>query len=941
MLLRAGTVLNDRYEILNTVGTGGMADVYRARDNVLKRAVAVKVLKEEYSTDAGFVAKFRREAQAAGGFSHPNIVSVYDVGDQNGMYYIVMELVEGITLKKYIEKTGRMPEREAVEVAMQVARGLEAAHEQGIIHRDVKPQNIIISREGKIKVADFGIARMSSKETISNTTMGSVHYISPEQARGGACDARSDIYSLGVTMFEMVTGQVPFDGENSVAVALKHVQDPMPSPRQIEPGISGNLEKIILKCTQKNPAYRYSSMAALLLDLRRLIVSPGEDFVVLHQEEENDPSLRMSKQDADILKVAGITSSGRDWMDAEQALLALEEGAPRAAAQQEEDRRAEAKAKRTEHILSYIMLGIAVLILVLIIAIAFKACALFGPTDPAVTTTAVPHVSRNTTAAPTDATTPSVPGSSAAASAAPTTTAPPSAETTTQDRPIETNPENTVVVPGFTGKSIEEARELAEDLGLGVSFETQYVQNDTEPVIVDQNYPEGTVVLLGTEITLWIAVKEDTSVYVPTTIVGKSVSDASKILADAGLTVSPNAEWKASQMIEYGKVIDCKPSMGSQVERGSKIVLIISSGPATVKMPDILGQTEEEAIATLKTAGFNTDTYVHFRTETVKDSKYDADTVAKIEATVSGSLKTVSPGASVDLRGHIYLSLAASDPELPKMTGRTDLEALLTELEELGLETEVIYETESSAPAGSVSSVTVPDPETEGAVIEAAAGMIVPKGSKLTIYVRAKQVPDGLIDKSVEEAAAILKAAGIEYSFKDGAAPEDPAEARVTAVSPAAGTALKDGDTVEITFSKEHVHSFTEASRTTTDFSEEDATTIYIYRITVIHYNACSCGETRPDEEKKELITTFPKETETTPEETTTAEPETTPEETTTAVPETTAAPENTAAPETTPEATTVTEPETTTAAPEPETTTAAAEETPAEAPENTPAAGD
>ena len=155
MLLRAGTILNDRYEILNTVGTGGMADVYRARDNVLKRSVAVKVLKEEYSTDAGFVAKFRREAQAAGGFSHPNIVSVYDVGDQNGMYYIVMELVEGITLKKYIEKTGRMPEREAVEVAMQVARGLEAAHEQGIIHRDVKPQNIIISREGKIKVADF------------------------------------------------------------------------------------------------------------------------------------------------------------------------------------------------------------------------------------------------------------------------------------------------------------------------------------------------------------------------------------------------------------------------------------------------------------------------------------------------------------------------------------------------------------------------------------------------------------------------------------------------------------------------------------------------------------------------------------------------------------------------------------------------------------------
>ena len=211
MLLKNGTVLNGRYEILSMVGTGGMADVYRARDNVLKRMVAIKVLKEEYSSDAGFVAKFRREAQAAGGLSHPNIVSVYDVGEQFGTYYIVMELVEGFTLKKYIEKKGQMSQHDAVQVTMQVARGLNAAHEQGIIHRDVKPQNIMVSRDGKIKVTDFGIARINDSQTSGANTMGSVHYISPEQARGGVCDERSDIYSLGITLYEMVTGRKPGD----------------------------------------------------------------------------------------------------------------------------------------------------------------------------------------------------------------------------------------------------------------------------------------------------------------------------------------------------------------------------------------------------------------------------------------------------------------------------------------------------------------------------------------------------------------------------------------------------------------------------------------------------------------------------------------------------------------------------------------------------------
>ena len=208
-MITIGMVIGDRYEVLEKIGTGGMSDVYKAKDQKLNRLVAIKVLKQEFSENANFVSKFRVEAQAAAGLMHPNIVNVYDVGEEKGIYYIVMELVDGITLKKYIESKGRLNEQEAVTIAIQVAMGLEAAHRNHIIHRDIKPQNIIISKEGKVKVTDFGIAKIATSNTITSNVMGSVHYTSPEQARGGYSDAKSDIYSLGITLFEMLTGRVP------------------------------------------------------------------------------------------------------------------------------------------------------------------------------------------------------------------------------------------------------------------------------------------------------------------------------------------------------------------------------------------------------------------------------------------------------------------------------------------------------------------------------------------------------------------------------------------------------------------------------------------------------------------------------------------------------------------------------------------------------------
>lgn len=284
-MIKLGMLIADRYEILEKIGTGGMADVYKAKDIKLNRYVAVKVLKQEFAENKNFVSKFRVEAQAAAGLMHPNIVNVYDVGEEDGIHYIVMELVEGITLKKYIEKKSRLSTKEAISIAIQVAMGMEAAHNNHIIHRDIKPQNIIISKEGKVKVTDFGIAKAASSNTITSNVMGSVHYTSPEQARGGFSDEKSDIYSLGITLFEMLTGRVPFNGDTTVAIAIKQIQDPMPSPREFVPEVPVSVERIVLKCTQKSPDRRYQNMGDMIRDLKRSLITPDESFVEIDNGE--------------------------------------------------------------------------------------------------------------------------------------------------------------------------------------------------------------------------------------------------------------------------------------------------------------------------------------------------------------------------------------------------------------------------------------------------------------------------------------------------------------------------------------------------------------------------------------------------------------------------------------------------------------------------------
>lgn len=285
-MIKSGMMIGGRYEVLEKIGTGGMSDVYKAKDQKLNRMVAVKILKQEFSENRNFVSKFRVEAQAAAGLMHPNIVNVYDVGEEDGIHYIVMELVEGITLKKYIEKKSRLTIKEAISIAIQVSMGIEAAHNNHIIHRDIKPQNIMISKEGKVKVTDFGIAKAASSNTITSNVMGSVHYTSPEQARGGFSDEKSDIYSLGITMFEMLAGRVPFNGDTTVSIAIKHIQDELPDIREFVPEIPVSVENIIIKCTQKSPDRRYQCMEDIIKDLKHSLINPDDAIAQLDTADE-------------------------------------------------------------------------------------------------------------------------------------------------------------------------------------------------------------------------------------------------------------------------------------------------------------------------------------------------------------------------------------------------------------------------------------------------------------------------------------------------------------------------------------------------------------------------------------------------------------------------------------------------------------------------------
>lgn len=570
-MLKTGMIIAERYEILGKIGTGGMADVYKAKDHKLNRFVAVKVLKPEFREDTTFIRKFRSEAQAAAGLTHPNIVNVFDVGDDEGVYYIVMELIEGITLKEYISKKGKLSIKEATSIAIQVSMGLEAAHSHGIVHRDVKPQNIIISTDGKVKVTDFGIARAASSNTISSNVMGSVHYSSPEQVRGGYSDEKSDIYSLGITLYEMVTGRVPFDGDTTVAIAIKHLQEEMVPPSTYSEDLPYSLEQIIFKCTQKSVGRRYARMEDVITDLKHSLIDPQGDFVKLSSVDTEAKTRVISDEELGEIKQKqpGKTVQRRpevaqleeeinetDYDDEDD-----DEDYRRRRKNDSQKRRRSDQRRRIGRLITILILIVGAAGLVALIIMIGHASGLIG-------------------------------GSSRSA---------PSENT----QPVQSEDEELVEVPDLVGKTEKEARELTTAVHLGTQMDGEQASNQEKGRIAAQDIPAGTMVEPYTTLKYYIS-KGTQEVTIPDTD-GRTGIDAQQMLEDMGLVVDVQRQYSdldedGYPLVNPGYVYYTTPEAGATAKSGDTVTLVISRGVDygdSVEVPSVVGMTKNDALTTL------------------------------------------------------------------------------------------------------------------------------------------------------------------------------------------------------------------------------------------------------------------------------------------------------------------------------------------------------
>ena len=613
-MLTVGTYLADRYEIVSKIGAGGMSDVYKAKDHVLGRFVAIKVLRTEFSEDRTFVAKFRTEAQSAAGLEHPNIVNIYDVGSEDGLYFIVMEYVEGITLKTYIEKKGQLTFKESVSIAIQVARGIEAAHNKQITHRDIKPQNIIISTEGKVKVTDFGIARAASSNTISSDVMGSVHYSSPEQARNGFVDGRSDIYSLGIVMYEMVTGRVPFDGDTTVAVAIQHLQEEITPPSTYASNLPISLEKIILKCTQKNPDRRYQTIEDLLADLRKSLVKPNEDFVVIAPLVDNGKTKIISQDEIKQIKDQRAVEVPTEPIQTEQvpAYTAYREE-PEAEDDDIEDDAEESglnpKLDKAMTIMGIVALAVIVIVIIYLIVGAMKLIN---------------------------------PGKSNESQTTQT-------ETQTESQKASQDTEKMIVVENVCGQTKEEAQQTLEAQGLYMFEVAQQKSDQPAGTVLEQDPTGGSQALEGSTVNVIVAGdqnvdytddnkdSEEEKVVVPS-VKGYLEKDAVNALNNAGLKVVKNYEY--SDSVDAGKVVSQTPAGGSSVDSGTTVTIVVSQGQKSVNVPSVLGDTKDAASSKLTGEGLKV---------AVKEAYSDSVAAGKVisQSIVSG--KTVPAGTTVTI----------------------------------------------------------------------------------------------------------------------------------------------------------------------------------------------------------------------------------------------------------------------------------------------------
>ncbi|MBO6158623.1 MAG: Stk1 family PASTA domain-containing Ser/Thr kinase [Firmicutes bacterium] len=532
-MLEAGRVLGRRYEILEEIGSGGMAIVYKARDYKLSRLVAIKVLKQEFSLDETILGKFKKEALAAGSLTHPNIVAVYDLGHEIGCDYIVMEYIDGITLKEYIKRRDVLSSEEVVKISIKIAEALKVAHAGGIIHRDIKPQNIMVTPSGDVKVTDFGIAKAASSTTVTSTgeTLGSVHYLSPEQARGGEVDARSDLYSLGITMYEMATKELPFTAETPVAVAMKQIHENFPDPAAKAPQLWPGLRDIILKLTQKIPEWRYQSADELIRDMKHLY---------------RNRNYRLRNDN----KAASEFGRSQDQIRQEQ------ERERQRIAREREERMRRLKRRRNT-IITLAVLGILILLALLYLLKLVLDRMGNGTGQIAQESSSVVEIS------------------SSSATVEEISVQESSAQESSQEAvPVQQG----IPVPDFVGQDFETANEAARDLGFYTNVVTSNSEEYETGIVMNQEPAYGTEGLEGDTITLYVSLGPAQQLSTVPDLYGYTQEEAEAMLQEAGLVIGEVTQ-DYSSIAPAGRVIAQGTAEGSEVAKGTSVDITISIGP--------------------------------------------------------------------------------------------------------------------------------------------------------------------------------------------------------------------------------------------------------------------------------------------------------------------------------------------------------------------------
>lgn len=684
MKLDLNQIISNRYQIIEQIGIGGMANVYCANDTKLDRKVTFKVLKEEF-VDEEFIKRFNKEAMAAAKISHLNIANVFDVGNDGNIHYIVMEYIDGYTLKDIIKIKAPFSNEEVLGISIQIANALSVAHNSGIVHRDIKPENILITKDGNAKVTDFGIARATSSNTITADAMGSVHYFSPEQARGGFTDFKSDIYSLGIVMYEMLTGRLPFDGEGVVQLAMKHINDPLPNIREINPNASESLEKIILKATQKNADNRYNSTEALIDDLKKAIYDESGNFIK-EADFEGSPTVVISPEQIELINE--LSNKNKEKYNTKHSTIdgknnnttnnsKIKENAPKESHNFLENKNSishSLKEKR-EKDMERKVISLAILTglsIVIIITSFLIFCAIAGKKSE---------------------------------------------------------------VPDFTGKTFEQAVEIAKKKKIYIrNTSEEYSDTIQEGAIISQNIEPGTDIEKGQTIDVTISL--GTGKFQLDDFVGMDISEVYRKVQDIDITL--REEYINDDKIERGKVIRQSPKAGQTIKPKDEVTLYVSKGQeeSLIIVPNLINLKEIEAKDTIKNIGLSVGKITTSESNSIEEGKV-----------ISQSIKygnEVEEGQSISL---VISSGKPKETTTLQTTTETtteiSTEAILTEttIIETNTITSVLEETTQAPTLKDATLVISPNLEDGSSDVEVKVIKIL-NGEQTEIYVRTHSPQD-------------------------------------------------------------------------------------------------------------------------------------------------------------------------------------------------------